>query len=210
MNESVQNFKQRQNTKKITIAFSILSIIYLMQLFTSCSTDSNTTKKNKNNPATTTIENMASKYEWFKYVDSVETIHMENCIDSFSMYTMKETAPEVISRNQFIFWKKGDIAVQGECDFLSQFGDSLIQVVSYGKSNVIVINYDLTQEILPKPMIQKVFDLEKGPYSGNCYEITKVNKEMSEQQLTIELHNSCTNRYVQKKVTISACIGSLQ
>ena len=85
MNESVQNFKQRQNTKKITIAFSILSIIYLMQLFASCSTDSNTTKKNKNNPASTNIENMASKYEWFKYVDSVETIHMENCIDSFSM-----------------------------------------------------------------------------------------------------------------------------
>jgi hypothetical protein len=77
-----------------------------MQLFASCSSDCNTTKKNKNNPATPTIENLASKYEWFKYVDSVQTIRMDQCIDSFSTFTMKETEPEVISRNRFVFFGK--------------------------------------------------------------------------------------------------------
>jgi hypothetical protein len=122
---------------------------------------------------------------------------------------MKVTAPEVISRNRFVFWKKGKIAVQGEYDFLSQFGDSLIQVIRYRKSSVSVLNYDLSHQNLPKPAIQQVFDLEQSPYSGNCYEITKVNKEMN-QQLTIELYNSCANRYVQKKVTISRTSGGLQ
>jgi hypothetical protein len=209
MFESVQNFMQCQITKKITIALGLLSTIYLMQLFASCSTDSNTSKKREKKSNRTNIENNIAKYEWFEYVDSVQTIHMDQCIDSFSTYTMKETAPKVISRNRFIFWKKGEIVVQGEYDFLSQFGDSLIQVISYRKSSVSVLNYDLSHQNLPKPAIQQVFDLEQSPYSGNCYEITKVNKEMN-QQLKIELYNSCANRYVQKKVTISRTSGGLQ
>jgi hypothetical protein len=209
MFESVQNLMQRQTTTFRTIAFGILFIVTLMQLFAGCSTDSNTSKKWEKKSNRTNIENNIAKYEWFEYVDSVQTIRMDNCIDSFSTYNMKETAPEVISRNRFIFWKKGEIVVQGEYDFLSQFGDSLIQVISYRKSSVSVLNYDLSHQNLPKPAIQQVFDLEQSPYSGNCYEITKVNKEMN-QQLTIELYNSCANRYVQKKVTISRTSGGLQ
>jgi hypothetical protein len=201
MFESVQNLMQRQTTTFRTNAFGILFIVTLMQLFASCSTDSNTSKKWEKKSNRTNIENNIAKYEWFEYVDSVQTIRMDQCIDSFSTYSMKETAPEVISRNRFVLWKKGEIAVQGEYDFLSQFGDSLIQIISYRKSSITVLNYDLSNKKLPKPAIQVVFDLEKSPYSGNCYEITKVNKEMN-QQLTIEIYNSCTNRYVQKKVPI--------
>lgn len=209
MYENIPNFMQGQTTTNKTIASGILCIICLMQLFASCTTGSETSEKWENNAKQTAVEKNRVKYEWFEYVDSVQTIRMDKCIDSFSMYTMKETAPEVISRNQFIFWKKGEIAVQGEYDFISHFGDSLIQVVSYGKSNVVVINYDVSHQNLPKPVTEKVFDLEKDPYSGNCYEITKIKKDHTNKQLTIELYNSCFNRYVEKKVAISITNGSL-
>jgi hypothetical protein len=148
--------------------------------------------------------NILQNKEWYEYVDSIKTVKQVNgkCIDSISIYFMNQKAPEILSRDKYIIWKKNGEDKHGDFIFFTFFGDTLLQFVDYRKSNVSVSSYHLTKNELSEPRQIIVFELNQSEYKGSCYEITNLKKYITNQKIEIEIPNACSDKIYYKKINI--------
>ena len=148
--------------------------------------------------------NILQNKEWYEYIDSIKTVKQVKgkCIDSISIYFINQKAPEVLSRNKYIIWKKNGEDKHSDFIFFTNFGDTCIKFVDYRKSNVNVCSYQLTKNELSEPRQITVFELNQSEYKGSCYEITNLKKYITNQKIEIEIHNACSDKIYYKKINI--------